>query len=172
MPTNKVVPKILFLQEVFLKDCQAYINYPPGEKPAHVSTEYKEYDELKKVFKDTYSWPQSNNLLCWHCSLPFDSVPIFVPKIIEPRNGAAIMNCEGNFCSFHCAAAYINQAYPNVNDNIEAKNKLKYLFSVMNGGRIVREIPPMPPKYLMRTYGGHMTICQYTELCRTLKCTF
>lgn len=164
-----MVPKILFIADVYLRDCQNY-SEASGEV-SNTTQEYVEYDELHKIFRDPVSWPSINNLLCWHCSLPFDSIPVFVPKIIEPRNNSSIMNCEGNFCSFNCAVSFINLNYPNVNDNIEAKNKLKFLYHTMFG-RSVKEIPPMPPKYLMRHYGGPMSICQYTELGRSLKNTF
>lgn len=167
MHMNPISPKILFIRGAFMRDCLAEQALDHESK----TDSFQEYDELPTVFHNVWDWKPSTNLRCWHCDLTFESTPIFVPKIIEPKDGGVVMITEGNFCSFHCAVSHVNLVCPNVNDNIEAKNKLKYLYSVMNG-RTVREIEPMPSRYLMKYYGGHLTAAQYRELGRNLRNTY
>jgi hypothetical protein len=154
---QNITPRHLFLRDTFIRDCQR-----SRDDESKDSSSFKEYDELPTVFRSLGEWNAETNLRCWHCDLGFSETPVFVPKTIEPKDGGVVMLTEGNFCSFPCAVTWINLQYSNLNDQIEAKGKLCYLYSLYHG-ESVREIAPMPPKYEMKQYGGHLTATQYRE---------
>jgi hypothetical protein len=199
------VPKILFIKGVFKKDCVLIddffekqlvgdamnecsnidnINsvqkedYPFQEINSIQDNRINYYNKLPTIFENINMWPTQTNLLCWYCSLSFDTMPVFIPKIIEPtmrsteineknKNthtcGKFIISVYGVFCTFSCAIEYVNSHYHNLISRIETLNKIKFLHKYMLG----EDMPAFtnyPSPFLMTQYGGDINQEQYKEM--------
>lgn len=106
------------------------------------------YDVLPQRFNGLETWPLRTNLQCWHCTLIFDTRPIFVPSNPVGDSYAVI----GNFCSWNCAAAYID-------DNMHRDSKLDarhllYILCYRFTGKKVQFIVPAPARHVLKIYSG------------------
>lgn len=190
------VPKVLFIKGVFKKDCVEddflerkvidTINNEAciGDVINNIVTEVNEYTydntknkiaykKLPSVFESLHDWPEKTNLLCWHCSLSFDTVPIFIPKVIEPvisktKKTKYSIGVYGVFCSFGDAAEFIKNSNWLLIDKIETMNKLKHLYKIFYGTQL-KEIVSYPSVFDMIQYGGDLEISQYRELINKYK---
>lgn len=156
-------PTVLFIKGVFIKDCipiddlfDEQILARAMDVPVDICT----FTPLPTIFYNCDTWLTSTNLKCYYCDRNFDSMPIFVPKTIEPSKDGYTMSTEGCFCTFNCAARYIDLHYSKIHDNLNKKNMLKLLYRVMRG-KYIAEIPPAPSKYDMICYGGSLTNTDY-----------
>ncbi len=180
------VPKILFIRGVFKRDCVGddFLEKKiiDNMKSSQI-TEYNindnivDYDEcnaeqvykkIPTIFETLEDWPDKTNLLCWHCSLSFDSVPIFIPRVIEPvisknkfRKYSIVV--FGVFCSFGDALEFVQASNWSIMDKIEAFNKLKHLYKIFYGEKLKENIN-YPDVYDMVQYGGDISINQYRKL--------
>lgn len=189
------LPKVLFIKSVFKRDCatddflekkvletinnEAYIgdvinNVVADIDAVHYSMQQKiAYKKLPSVFESIEEWPKRTNLLCWHCSLPFDTVPIFIPKVIEPVISKVKLNqysigVSGVFCSFSDALEFIVSSNWSIMDKIEAKNKLKHLHKIFHNAPLKDSIS-YPSVFEMIQYGGDLEITQYREIINRFK---
>ena len=94
------------------------------------------------------------NIVCWWCTLNFDTIPCFLPeKIIDDT-----YYVFGNFCSVNCAAAY------NVDMNDfkvwERYGLLKRMYQEIKG---VMEINIAPRRECLNKFGGPITEEEYRE---------
>ena len=199
--------KILFLPGVFLDDCPDTEEEDSGEV-LEMSLDYsddevndldgfenqpvpKKYDELQKQYINRDLWKKKTNLLCWSCSLRFDTVPYAVPigwtkRLISPDNiedqteasdtsllsskrrfkELPIMEMHGNFCHGGCAAWYIM----NVEDSkiFNKKECLDLLIIFHNDlmGDSVKNIPTAERRTRMQMYCGSIGIAG-TEFIKT-----
>ena len=121
--------------------------------------EEKIYDDFKNKFSGLEAWDYTD-IHCLHCSLGFDTKPVFIPKKINSDTNIEVL---GNFCSFPCCLSYINIYYSN-NDIIRCNyiNNLKYLYFLFYDRKIMF-IPEAPDKIEMKKYGGHMSEKEYKE---------
>lgn len=107
--------------------------------------------------------PRSTNLLCWHCALQFDGVPYFIPITSTRISDAALeWTIDGNFCSWACATAYIN------NHTRDPSKKWELLANIANIRACATPIEPAPPRTIMRTYCGEggMSVRDYIRKVR------
>ena len=152
--TNK--SRIIFLRGVFLADCETFNDkfrkHVMAEVAEKIDTQ-QSYDTIPKEFTTLEIWPKSTNIKCWSCTLNFSTRPIFVP-------GRNIKQVNGNFCSFNCAAAWINLQTENV--QWEMRQQLKELYYIFNGKRI-DVILPAHDKTEMKEYGGMSTRVAYIK---------
>ena len=156
--------KILFIKGVFIKDCIPSDDIFERQiiEQLNYNTAYIDiYNKIPLIFNGLDTWIKNTNLNCWYCDLTFDSVPIFIPKIIEPSNSTEYnISTLGCFCSFSCAMVYINTHFSKICDNIHMKNMLLFLYKIFNKKKI-KEIILSPSKYQMKQYGGNLEQIQY-----------
>jgi hypothetical protein len=126
------------------------------------------YKKLPSLFESIEKWPSQTNLLCWRCSLSFDTTPIFIPRVIEPvisktKQNKFSIGVHGIFCSFSDAFAFIKDGNDSLIDKIESINKLKHLYKIFYNSKF-KDIVAYPSVFDMIQYGGDMTTTQYKTL--------
>jgi hypothetical protein len=158
--------KILFIKGVFLKDCIPSDDIFEKQmiEQLQYNTAYIEvYNKIPLIFTSMETWVKKTNLSCWHCCLEFDSIPVFIPKIIDSSAFDKFnISTYGCFCSFNCAMAYNNIYNKKICDNIHVKNMLLFLYKIYTK-KSVKEILPSPSKYQMNHYGGNLEKIQYKK---------
>jgi hypothetical protein len=189
------IPKILFIKGVFKKDCCSddLLEKKVLESVSHSFSEgiiindilssdnvsYSDtplyYDKLPTIFESLDTWPKKTNLLCWYCTLSFDTVPIFIPKVIEPiskktesSDSKFTFSVHGVFCSFGCACQYTKITNYNIVEQIEILSKLKLLHKHLCNKKMV-EYVSYPNIYQMKQYGGDLTTDQFKELIKKFR---
>jgi hypothetical protein len=191
------IPKVLFIKGVFKKDCTTddflekkvidTINNAAcvGDVINSVVTEVSEfsynanptnkvsYKKLPSIFESIEQWPKKTNLLCWHCSLSFDTIPIFIPKVIEPvisktKKNQYSIGVSGVFCSFGDAMEFIKNSNWTLMDKIESVNKLKHLYKIFYNIPL-KDIVSYPSVFDMIQYGGDIEINKYREIVNNFK---
>lgn len=156
--------KILFIKGVFIKDCMPSDDIFEKQiiEQLNYNTPYIDiYNKIPLIFTSLDTWIKKTNLNCWNCCLEFDSIPVFIPKIIEPSvYDEYNISTYGCFCSFSCAMAHNNIYNKKICDNIHVKNMLLFLYKIYNK-KSVREIIASPSKFQMTQYGGNLEKIQY-----------
>lgn len=156
MNVNKSKSRIIFLRGVFPVDCET-IN---DKFRKHVMSDISErvdaqqaYNCIPKTFTTIEEWTKSTNIKCWFCTCSFSTRPVFVP-------GRNISQVNGNFCSFNCAEAWINQQP--LSSQWEMREQLKELYYIFNGRRITTILPAYD-KVEMKEYGGRLSRAAYIK---------
>jgi hypothetical protein len=121
------------------------------------------YDTIPRIWRGAESHPRRTNLLCWHCALAFSRVPRFIAiesSRRETRAGVIVHDwvIDGNFCSWACAAAYIDDNYRDAKKFTLAQN-LASARAQIDGGR-VRMVRRAPARIAMQSYVGADGITQ------------
>lgn len=120
-------------------------------------------DEKEKVISlpSVYEkgiWPEKTNIRCWWCTLPFDSIPCFIPKKMRVGKYHVI----GCFCSFNCSMAYNLYALDqNQYECLRQCALIHTMYTEIYGE--IKEILPSPPKEVMAMYGGKLSVDQYRK---------
>lgn len=196
--TRISIPKVLFIKGVYKKDCITddifeqqileNMSIPNSDFDLNKSlllsntNDYNfesqniNYNKLPQIFSNINSWPKKTNLLCWHCSLNFNTVPIFIPKAIEPiiskntdlNDEKYSISIYGVFCSFGCAWKFIDSGSYSKVEKIEQKNKLSFLYKYFYKVKM-QEIISYPEPYIMKQYGGELSIEEYKHKIDTFK---
>jgi hypothetical protein len=175
--SNIKLPSVLFIKGVFKRDC---ISEDVMEKTMMekinsdtivIETPQDTYEKLPTIFRSVEQWPTSTKLLCWHCGLSFNEVPVFIPDVIEPAvakytDNSYNITVYGVFCCFGDANAFIESSNMKFIDKIEAKNKLRFLYRLFNNASM-GDFPSYPNKFDMIQYGGSMSQSRYRELCKS-----
>lgn len=168
-------PNVLFIKGVFKRDCvtedsmeRTMIEKINGDLTITDVTET--YEKLPTIFRSIETWPNSTNILCWHCGLQFTQIPVFIPKVIEPAvtkntDNTHNITVYGVFCCFGDAHAFIEESNMSFVEKVEAKNKLRYLHQLFYGASMC-EFPSYPSKFDMIQYGGNMSQAKYQETCQ------
>lgn len=117
------------------------------------------FTPLPRRFESVASWPESSNLRCWHCDLPINGPPKFVPLTFTMANGEYICNTEGVFNRWGCAVAYIDYTFSGQKRE-QARQTIKIMCSKIRGEQI-SYINPAPPRTLMVQYGGDLSEDEY-----------
>lgn len=202
--SNKV-PKILFIRGVFKKDClnDDIFDRKYNENASIVDInsnilndeQYQldnllitNYEKLPPIFNSIETWKKKTNLLCWSCTLSFNTIPVFIPKVIEPMstkdqtefekysNTVSKTNSKSNsktnqkfsisvygvFCTFGCAIHYIESHNYSITDRTEAKCKLKILHKLYYN-KDMKDISYYPSPSQMKKFGGDLTDEEYKE---------
>jgi len=116
------------------------------------------YETIPSIFTSIADWPTTSNLHCWTCECTFTSRPVFIPKHIKNiSNGDWDIATHGMFCSFSCAARYINDFM-----NESFYTNLYKLYDIFNNKK-VSYIYPSPSRYCMKKYGGHLSEGEFIE---------
>lgn len=96
---------------------------------------------------------KNSNNLCWHCCHKFDTLPIYLPEKKQDNT----YHVYGYFCSFNCALSY----NVDLNDyKVWERNSLlvQLQFDLI---KKCSTIFPAPNKYLLKSFGGNMTIEEF-----------
>lgn len=185
------IPKILFIKGVFKKDCQSDdifdkkvlegsiddiddINPLVDESTNLNCGQFTNYERLPNIFTDIETWKKNTNLCCWNCTLQFTSIPVFIPKVIEPVTIKSKINREksnekkysisvyGVFCTFGCAKQYIETRNYSYSDRVEAINKIRLLHKLFYNVKMKEDIKyPLPTR--LKQYGGDLTVSEFRE---------
>jgi hypothetical protein len=123
------------------------------------------FDVLPKTFTGIETWIQKTNLKCWACDCNFHNTPVFIPSSIERSDTVGqltgSMDTHGIFCSWNCAAQYIN-LYFSEDEKWEKHELLKLLYKIFTGN-VVDDIVPSPSKTIMKQYGGDKSQQEYGD---------
>lgn len=133
--------------------------------------EHLPYDKIPTVFTDLENWPISTNLRCWSCVFTFDSRPCFIPKKIKSEGDNSIkMEVLGNFCTFNCAARYIDDNFPQKafsQKHSHMHNNLRLIYHKFTGHRVT-QIKPAPSKIELLEFGGTLSKDEFWKQLRIL----
>lgn len=98
--------------------------------------------------------PLDEARLCWHCCHPFESEPLQFPFRYDQRRDA--FRVGGAFCSWECLKAYgrdsVRRAYPPPIDFYHKRVTGTY-----------ERVRPAPPRCVLKSFGGHMSIREFRE---------
>lgn len=182
------IPKILFTKGVFKKDCSTDDIFEKKilenislvtediitSNAIEEDRKYVSYDKLPSIFESFETWPKKTNVHCWHCTLNFDTIPVFIPKVIEPKSNRRIVDINninnnysistfGVFCCFGCANKFIQCRNYSLIEKIEMTNKLKLLHKFFYN-KLMQDYISYPDPYQMQQYGGDLTPEEFKEM--------
>lgn len=185
------VPKILFIKGIFIKDClsddifekkilehtnpQSDYNIDNNDLETPIDINFINYEKFPTTFESIETWKKKTNIKCWCCTLSFDTIPIFIPNVIEPITPKNKIEREnmlkqqfsisvyGTFCSFGCAYFFIESHNFSIAEKIESLNKLKLLHKLMYNKKI-KDIGYYPSPYRLEQYGGNLTIAEFKSM--------
>jgi hypothetical protein len=165
-------PNILFLRGCFINDCSSIEDIFDEQLVSQSMIERELYDvkeivfdTIPKIFTGVETWIQKINIKCWSCDCNFHNIPVFVPSSIERSDNVGqltgSMDTLGIFCSWNCAAQYINMFFTGC-EKWEKHELLKLLYKIFTG-KTIEEIIPSPSKTIMKQYGGNKSQQEYRE---------
>ncbi len=159
------IPRIIFIPDTYIKDCKQ-IDQIFEDSLLHEEVEIKIVDKIPSTFTGLASWPTTINIECWYCGIKPKTIPLFLPKTVEPpgvRGQGIHMGVEGVFHSFNCIISYINLMYPKDPDNQNKKDLVSVLYGIITKKKCIG-IPPAPDKYKQQRLGGDLTEEEYEIL--------
>jgi hypothetical protein len=109
------------------------------------------------TYEECLKWPPANckELLCQHCCLKPESNP--VPMCIEYEKKTDTYFCQGFFCSFACAKAYILDSF-----RFTAGEPLLFLDHLaFNAFGHKADIIPAPPRNRLKMFGGDLSVAEF-----------
>lgn len=145
------------------------------ERPIDSLGQPVEHDPDDETLK-CVNWPMSTEILCHHCCHSFKGVPVPLPQSYDALR--KVYHCRGNFCSWQCAKAHNTfQTPPSGRGNrnmyislLAHRTWVKYRghrqerkTSGMMKTYAMSSIHPAPPKEVLQTFGGDMTIEKYRQ---------
>jgi len=116
-------------------------------------TRKKIIEDSDRIYKVLLDWPKTTNLLCWWCCHPFETSPKCIPTGYD--NKRERFQVTGNFCSWNCAKSFTLDEFP-----LQISN-LTRLIQKIHG--FIPEIISAPPKILLKSFGGSMSIDEYRD---------
>ena len=130
-------------------------------------------DKIPMIFTSLEDWPSTTSLQCWSCVFSFDSPPCFIPTFV--RQGAKSENSVemgvlGNFCTFNCAARYIDDTFPPqafAQKHWRMHDNLRLVYHHFTQHRIAH-IKPSPPKTERLEFGGSLSKDEFWDQLREL----
>ncbi len=135
---------VLYLRGVYLKDLLTTNLEDADDVP-----EESPYDTIPLRFVTLDTWILQTNILCSHCGLTHNNVPVFLPEYIN-NNGITIKRVL--FCTFPCAMSYIRNHYYGSNfDNLIIA--IRHVYHIFTGETII-EIPYAPETHEIDAFGG------------------
>lgn len=129
------------------------------------------FASVPTIFTSVKAWPFSTNLRCWNCVFTFDASPCFVPTFVRTGSDDNVeIGVEGNFCTFNCAARYIDDTYPpqaHPAKHWRMRDNLCLVYNIFKNHR-VRHILPAPRKTELVGFGGELDEDAFWGLMREL----
>jgi len=123
-------------------------------------------DNIKKgyfqLFNNYNVWNEHSDVKCWWCCHHFTSLPIGMPvQYIHDIQKFAV---RGIFCSFACMLVYFNTT----KNKINKKYLINFLYKKLTGFNKLL-FKEAPPRYVLKEFGGTLTIEQFRNLSTELK---
>jgi hypothetical protein len=126
--------------------------------PSHYSeklmVQYQESNRLHQL-------PTKTDIACFWCCETFASRPCVIPTVITD----GVWSVYGNFCTPHCASAYILADILDTHVRWERLAHLHRLYGSNCGGRIY----PSPKRECLERFGGPMKTQDFRKLCEDRK---
>lgn len=110
---------------------------------------------------DGETYPETTDVLCWHCCHPFEGRPLPMP--ISYSDSEAAFRVYGVFCSFGCMHGYLRDnrgSIPGCSGATIGMTVFDF-FKKMTGCQDPRKVPKAPPRCLLKTFGGYMTLEEF-----------
>ena len=111
--------------------------------------------------KETKELPIRSDTACFWCCETFESRPCVVPIVIND----GVWSVYGNFCTPHCASAYILSDLLDTHVRWERLALLHRLYAGYCGGRIY----PSPKREVLERFGGPMKAHDFRKMCEERK---
>jgi hypothetical protein len=111
--------------------------------------------------KDTKELPIRSDVACFWCCETFESRPCVIPTVIND----GVWSVYGNFCTPHCASAYILSDLLDTHVRWERLALLHRLYAAYCGGRIY----PSPKREVLERFGGPMKSQDFRKMCEDRK---
>jgi hypothetical protein len=110
---------------------------------------------------ETKELPKSTTVACFWCCEVFDGRPCVIPSYIADD----VWHVYGNFCTPHCASAYLLSELIDTHVRWGRLALLHRLYASSCGGRIY----PSPHREVLERFGGHMKTEQFRKICEERK---
>lgn len=104
---------------------------------------------FNKALGNGPKYPTTTTADCFHCIEKFDTVPLTIPRRIEPEKNT--YHCFGVFCSVACVKGYLCE-HPHQRTGIVQENLYQMLTCVFGHADI--DVMPAPPQALLKRFGG------------------
>ena len=102
------------------------------------------------------NWTEKTNIVCWHCSHQFDTLPIPLPVSYDSFNKT--FNVYGNYCSLSCVKRAILEQKNTAISSYSLSLLQKMAFEVYG---FDDHIVTAPPKEALKMFGGFLTIDKF-----------
>lgn len=140
------------------------------------SVPVKTDDDGAGILQTSYTgpddWPMSMTVPCWNCDVCRDVTPAFIPMNPSTSKKTGQLKCtpRGQFCSWPCAARYINTEMSELSSNErQTLAALLCIFEEDFSGSRKMHIPIAPPRTIMKRYSGNgITEDEYFEYVQRL----
>lgn len=110
-----------------------------------------------KILNQFTNWIEKTDIKCWWCCHNFDTVPLGMPVYYDHTVNK--FSVRGIFCSFSCMLSYSNNT-----KGIKCKQYLiNYLYKKLTG-IIGINFKEAPHKYVLKEFGGHLSIEEFRNL--------
>jgi hypothetical protein len=119
------------------------------------------FDHLAE-FVSRDEWPINSSVSCFWCCHGFHNSPYGLP-LKYVNNKFHVFGC---FCSLECTASYNFYSNEIKHDVWESFNLINQLARKLNYQDAVQLAPP---RHMLKTFGGYMTIDEYRAFCKSSK---
>jgi hypothetical protein len=152
-----IQPNILFLKGCFLNEFLGLEDRLEQKLIDEQITQQEgsHYQTLPAKFTTIEKWPKNTNLKCWECDLTHTNIPVFIPKDVYIDSlSVQTFTVDGHFCSFNCAAKYLDEKYYNCTFWDDRTRFLLLLHKIFTGIS-TKKIAHSPDKTEMKAYTGN-----------------
>lgn len=129
-------------------------------------------------------WPNYSQYNCWYDCHQFSSAPVGIPEKLVPEiseAGSPVVwkfYLYGNFCSYNCAARYLNPHDDNIDDRAvidsnfdlvrgdqksEQMQLLELLAHMETGHKLTEKIKLAPPRLSLKSFGGKLSLEEFRQ---------
>ena len=110
---------------------------------------------------ETKELPQCTSVACFWCCETFENKPCVIPTSVID----SVWNVYGNFCTPHCASAYLLSELLDTHVRWSRLALLHRLYAKACGGRIY----PSPHRECLERFGGPISTEEFKRLCNERK---
>lgn len=113
-------------------------------------------DTHAPTYGDEY--PESTDVLCWHCCHSFEGRPIPLPLSYNQHLDA--YRVYGTFCSFRCMLGYLGdyrQSIPGASNGSIGMTVFDF-YRKCTGDSNPAHLQRAPPRCMLKAFGGHMSL--------------
>jgi hypothetical protein len=104
------------------------------------------------------AWPESTDILCWHCGLHFNTTP--VPAVQDYDEETDKYDVYGIFCTLGCVKRHISDSACSTEVSRRLVLQRQMAIAVF-GWPADQPITQAPPKVVLQPYGGYMSVEEF-----------